>query len=77
MLFFARNGTIKKTCLSFLSFVFELSVVRVLTETCHLDNSRLAETVPQMRLLCICVTLCYVSVCRDQKMCQSPEDDVE
>lgn len=62
--------------MSFFSLVFEL-----LNETCYIYNSRLVEMVQQGREgeggVCACVHLCNcISTRKDQRMCPSPNDDV-
>lgn len=80
--FFAANGTIKTSLFVFLffSFVVELFVVCVLTETCYFDNSSPIEMVQQMmglRVLCVCILCTCVYVCKWIKgRVQSPNDDV-
>lgn len=82
---FAGNGTIKISLFEFFFFFslfFELFVVCVLMETCYIDNSRLIEMVQRTRggvgVVCVCVHLCNcVFVCKEQRMCPSPNDDVK
>lgn len=71
---FCRKWYYKK--LVYLSFF--LFVVCVLMETCYIDYSRLTEMVQQKRGLCVCVHLCnYIYVCKDQRMCPSPNHIVK